>query len=265
VQASHLTSPAYANPYEIVERENQENFRFHFRTGPKAGSISISLGTSDRVIATSAAQTVKAFSHHGRLASASFVGTSTNGPIIRNLEPEIILTHGSPPRNGKVAVGHAIASDYGSPSSPNSAIDLDSWLASKVPLPVILVVGSNYSQGASYLDYDVLTFSKSGMARGLNILFDRVLALNHPLATELKSRANLVIANFFPWITNRAWSELSVFEQVVLLQSHGYANPIEVIGSLFSRLQPHLLSLIVRRSATNNPYPANLTEDLQAS
>jgi hypothetical protein len=82
------------------------------------------------------------------------------------------------------------------------------------------------------------------MARSLRILINRILAFNHPPGMVLKSRANLVFANFFPWITNQQWSDLSVLEQVVLLQSHGYANPIEVIGSLFSRLQPHLLAVI---------------------
>ena len=243
----HLPMPiplTNADLYEIVDRENQENFRSHFCRSPRPGSISLSLGVSDRVIATSRTQTVKSFSHHGRLSGASFIGASKNGPIVQNLEPEIILKHGNPPNVGKVAIGHAIASDFGSQSLSNMPMKFDSWLAHTVESPVILVVGSNYSQGASYLDFNVPTLSRSGMARGFKILIDRILALNNPLATVLKSRANLVIANFFPWITNRAWSKLSVFEQVVLMQSHGYANPIQVIGSLFLRLKPHLLAVV---------------------
>jgi hypothetical protein len=81
------------------------------------------------------------------------------------------------------------------------------------------------------------------MAEELTALINRVLGL-HPLAAVLKTDVNLVLANFFPWITNRLWSSLSVFEQVILLQSHGYANPLEVIGRLFLQLRPHLVAVL---------------------
>jgi hypothetical protein len=81
------------------------------------------------------------------------------------------------------------------------------------------------------------------MAEELTALISRVLGL-HPLAAALKTDVNLVLANFFPWITNRLWSGLSVFEQVILLQSRGYASPIEVIGRLFLQVRPHLLAVI---------------------
>ena len=137
---------------------------------------------------------------------------------------------------GKVAVGHVIASDFRSHSSPNRTVDLDSWRDDKKTVPVILAIGSNYSRGASHLTDTVRTFSPSGMAEELTALINRVLGL-HPLAAVLKTDVNLVLANFFPWITNRLWSSLSVFEQVILLQSHGYAKPLEVIGRLFLQLR----------------------------
>ena len=161
----------------------------------------------------------------------------------KNLESEIILKSDDPSICGKVAVGHVIASDFWSYSSPNRAVDLNSWRDDKETLPVILAVGSNYAQGSSYLTRTVMTFSPSGMAEELSALISRISSLTS-LAAALKTDANLVLANFFPWITNRSLSSLSVFEQVVLLQSHGYANPIEVIGRLFLRLRPHLLAVI---------------------
>jgi Transmembrane secretion effector len=42
----------------------------------------------------------------GAILLASFIGSSTNGPIINNLESEIILTSGDSSIGGKVAVGH---------------------------------------------------------------------------------------------------------------------------------------------------------------
>jgi hypothetical protein len=108
----------------------------------------------------------------------------------------LILTSGDSSIGGKAAVGHVIASDFRSHSSPIRNVDLGSWRDDKKTVPVILAIGSNYSRGASHLTDTVRTFSPSGMAEELTALINRVLGL-HPLAAVLKTDVESCVGELF--------------------------------------------------------------------
>lgn len=109
-------------------------------------------------------------------------------------------------------------------------------------LPVVLAVGVNYGQGNAYAR------TSSKLVDNTKTL-DRTKEVFHKLETAGCSghvtlqaqRFHLVNSNFFPWITQRSWSQLNAIEEAFLLNCAGHADPVEHILELIRRIKPEVI------------------------
>lgn len=106
-------------------------------------------------------------------------------------------------------------------------------------LPVVLVVGINYGQGAGYLASPIPTTAKTGLRpklqKAAQLLDDRGCS-----AQILGQSFHLVAANFFPWITSRTWSSyrLNSIEEAALIFCCGHADSKDYILELIRQIDP---------------------------
>lgn len=118
-------------------------------------------------------------------------------------------------------------------------------------LPVILVVGINYGQGAVYARDSVPLFDKTEMRPKLKSVF-RFLSDNGCAAVniDLDDRFHLVAANFFPWITEHSWSayKFNSIEEAAIIHCCGHAHPQQYISELVSTSRP---TVVVFHGANN--------------
>jgi hypothetical protein len=158
-----------------------------------------------------------------------FRGEIKDIPLSADLERFIILQ--SPGLNGKAAVCHFL--DHG--TEGNNA-----------PLPVIVVIGINYSQHSStncYLTADVPIWGVTGMRGGIDRVLSHFRTANPPIPS-LPTEYHVVGTNIFPWITTTKWGDLNCHDEMILMQMHGYSNPVAICDDLIISLRPHLAAII---------------------
>jgi hypothetical protein len=102
----------------------------------------------------------------------------------------------------------------------------------------IVCVGINFGQGTGYLGGQRLT-DPTGLVTMRNHLQSAFCANKQPRLSEF----HLVAANFFPWISKKAWGQTAKesIDEAVLLIACGYSEPISVIADLVNQIQPSYL------------------------
>lgn len=109
--------------------------------------------------------------------------------------------------------------------------------------PVVLCVGINYSQfkgpkgGVSHAGKTYL-HTKTGMRANVASAFNKA-------GKGIPAEYHLIASNFFPWITDQAWTSTCTNRgaEAMLFHCCGYSNPVAVIGSLMNQIQPEWVLL----------------------
>lgn len=159
-----------------------------------------------------------------------------------DLEQVIMLRpSASSPPEAKVAVIAAI--DKETENEPGS-------------LQVVLAIGINYGQmgNHNYLTTPVPICDKTGMRPKLQavsqILEDKCVGC---FGSKLPKNFHLVVANFFPWITQRRWGAFNSIEETLLLRCHGFNDPHALLDDLITQLDRDLICLVFH--GANNAVP----------
>lgn len=109
-------------------------------------------------------------------------------------------------------------------------------------LPVVLAVGINYGQGNYYISNTVPIFDKKmNMRPRLNLALDHLTGSECTTKLqELGGAFHLVAANFFPWVTTKAWSafQFNGIEEATLIHCCGHQSPTDYIQDLIDRIAP---------------------------
>jgi hypothetical protein len=81
------------------------------------------------------------------------------------------------------------------------------------------------------------------MRRGVDRVLSHFRTAN-PSMPSLPTEYHVVGTNIFPWITTTNWGSLNCLEEMILMQMHGYSNPIAICDDLTISLRPHLAAII---------------------
>ena len=161
----------------------------------------------------------------------------------RDLARHITLAQeGGNPAQGQVAVGWVL--------------DLDP-VTKDQDLPVVLAVGINYGQGASYLNKRV-SWMETTLLRPRLKDAGRIVqeaGTDECPQAHLPDAFHLVVGNFFPWITTNAWAEheFNGIEEALLLHCHGFHNPHTYLAALLRDAGAETSHLFFH--GTNTPVP----------
>ncbi len=166
----------------------------------------------------------------------------------RDLSRHIMLTQtGRNLPSGQVAVGWVLDHDTET---------------EKQELPVVVAVGINYGQGATYLNPPVPWAEPTQMRPRLNEAGLVVQSANTDECSHAgwPSAFHLVVGNFFPWITVYAWAthQFNGSEEALLLHCHGFDDPYIHLAALLGRLGAEVTHLVFH--GTNTPVPLLGTE-----
>lgn len=110
-----------------------------------------------------------------------------------------------------------------------AAIDAEPNINPENDMPVILAVGINYGQDnpetCHYATHGVPIIDETKLRAKLTDTFERLHA-QACMESGPPARYHLVAANFFPWITNKSWSELGLnsIEESALIHSLTYTG-----------------------------------------
>ena len=123
-------------------------------------------------------------------------------------------------------------------------------------LKVVLAVGINYGQMGThnYLTTPVPICDKTRMRPKLQelgqFLEDKC---DECFCSKLPEKFHLVVANFFPWITQRRWGAFNSIEEALLLRCHGFNDPHAPLDDLIAKLDRDLICLVFH--GANNAVP----------
>lgn len=214
----------------VVNELNRDLFSSNFGVVPNPGFASVRLSSNAHILRSSIGNHADALTHNSTLWTNHFRGEIRGNRVIADLESYILLR--SQGLTGKTAVGHVLD---------------DSAKNARRLLPIVVVIGINYTQHSPpkycYLNKDVPIWDATGMRDKIDGVFTYFRTRNPPLLT-LPMEYHVVATNIFPWITTTNWGSLTCHEEMILMQMHGYSNPVAICDDLILNLHPHLEAII---------------------